>query len=105
LIAIGGVALLLFSAGGGEFRAGTSRVITARWKPPQQVSGFRLGPKRGHEPLDLVLGPSRRPIQDLDDVAFVEHVAQLDQRGQVEAAVDQAREGVLVDPAVALRQR
>jgi hypothetical protein len=59
------------------------------WKPPQQVSRGRLGPKRGHQFLDLLLGPSRRPVQDLHEVAFVEHVAQLDQRGEVEAAVDQ----------------
>ena len=77
----------LGGAGGGEFRPGTTAIIPRIWKLPQQVGRCRLRPKGGHQLLDLILGSPRSAIQDLDEVCLVEHVAQLDQGGEVEPAI------------------
>ena len=74
---------------GGECRPGTTAIITRSWQPPQQVRRCGLRAKRRRQLLDLLLGSPRRPIEDLDQVSFVEHVAQLDERREVEAAVGQ----------------
>jgi hypothetical protein len=56
------------------------------WQLPQQVGGRRLRTKLRHQLLDLILGSPGSAIQDLDQVALVEDVAELDQRGEVESA-------------------
>ena len=60
---------------------------SAVWQLPQQVWRCRLRPKGGHQLLDLILGSPRSAVQDLGRVRFVEHVAQLDEGGEVQSAV------------------
>ena len=70
-----------------QFRPGTTAVIPLIWQLPQQVWRCRLRPKGGHQLLDLILGSPRSAVQDLGRVRFVEHVAQLDEGGEVQSAV------------------
>ena len=46
-----------------------------------------MRPKGGHQLLDLILGSPRSAVQDISRVRFVEHVAQLDEGGEVQSAV------------------
>jgi hypothetical protein len=74
-------------AAGDQFRPGTTAVIPLIWQLPQQVWRCRSRPKGGHQLLDLILGSPRSAVQDLGRVRFVEHVAQLDEGGEIQSAV------------------
>jgi hypothetical protein len=84
---------LVGGAAGDQFRPGTTAVIPPIWQPPQQVWRCRLRPKGGHQTLDLILGSPRSAVQDLGRVRLVEHVAQLDEGGEVQSAVGLKRGG------------
>jgi hypothetical protein len=76
-------------SGGGPGRATsrgyptTTAIIAGSWEPPQKIHGRGLRAKCCHQLLDLIFGSSGRLGQDLDEMFFVEYVAQLDERRQV----------------------
>jgi hypothetical protein len=53
----------------------------------RRSGGAGCGRRAAHQLLDLILGSPRSAVQDLGRVRFVEHVAQLDEGGEVQSAV------------------
>ena len=67
----------LDGAGDGRFRPGTTAIIPPIGELAEQVCGGGLRPKGSHQLFDLLLCSPRSPIQDLEQVCLVEHIAQL----------------------------